>query len=288
MKRFITIMILFVLFGAVRSYSQVIPPITAQEPYDVVVEWMVANKFDDPAFLAYGAIDGELPGIPIELNVELQTGKATAWGYFFTSKSDPLQFVVVAAMKGFVEEYTLMEIDPEQLPDDIYISTTELDVTTCMNSDAAFQAMRDDEDFKNYMNVVETAEVNFCGMTINDIDPNIIIGDPYYSIIINTDAGAMRVYVHAIDGTVIIQTGISSVDESNASISLWPNPAEDRLVVSGVESGRIRIIGMNGASAIESDISGDSMIDISGLAAGMYIAEIRNGSEVRHIKFIKK
>jgi hypothetical protein len=79
----------------------------------------------------------------------------------------------------------------------------------------------------------------------------------------------------------------TSVDEnSTETVSLYPNPADDKLYLEGLEEGcEISIFNALGMKVKTTTLQGDSEINISDLPAGLYLVRMGN----RHtLKFIKK
>lgn len=81
----------------------------------------------------------------------------------------------------------------------------------------------------------------------------------------------------------------------NTSMMLWPNPASDQLVISGIdgEKTEIRIYNAVGAlvwlqqtNAISA--ASQTQINISELAAGIYVVEAQSGNTVYRDRFIKQ
>ncbi|HBF20572.1 MAG TPA: hypothetical protein DDW81_10770 [Cryomorphaceae bacterium] len=80
------------------------------------------------------------------------------------------------------------------------------------------------------------------------------------------------------------------VDESKVeTMSIYPNPADDFIMVEGAASGELKwqLIDMKGVPVSQSTEymnGGDLRIDVSGFAKGLYILRLENGSSVEHHK----
>jgi len=71
--------------------------------------------------------------------------------------------------------------------------------------------------------------------------------------------------------------------------SIYPNPAKDKLFVSGnVENANLKIYNLQGQLILEEVLTNDKAIDISKLALGFYTVKIQNKNDVFIEKFIKE
>jgi len=91
---------------------------------------------------------------------------------------------------------------------------------------------------------------------------------------------------------IIIQAGIedtTSVGDTTAvgiitnEISIYPNPTTDYIKIKNIGTSKVKIIGANGVSVIEKEITDEESINVENLSAGYYIA-IVNGNTLSFIK----
>jgi hypothetical protein len=76
-------------------------------------------------------------------------------------------------------------------------------------------------------------------------------------------------------------------DNSLATVNLYPNPTSDVLTVSNVENATIEIYNILGqVMIIKTNISNQETIDVSGFAAGAYMAKISNAGVTTTKKFV--
>ena len=76
-------------------------------------------------------------------------------------------------------------------------------------------------------------------------------------------------------------------DNSLATVNLYPNPTSDVLTVSNVENATIEIYNILGqVMTIKTNISNQETIDVSGYAAGAYMAKISNAGVTTTKKFV--
>jgi hypothetical protein len=92
---------------------------------------------------------------------------------------------------------------------------------------------------------------------------------------------------------LINTTGISSL-KNDMMVTIYPSPAEDKLIISNTQK-------LNGANIIITDMIGRKMLEenitsatneyalfVSGLKPGSYIFTIQKDGETSRIKFIKE
>lgn len=85
------------------------------------------------------------------------------------------------------------------------------------------------------------------------------------------------------------ETVISGINNINTnSFNVYPNPAEDYLILDGVYTDQmITIMDISGKLIMKTKSNGNN-IDISDLNAGLYIISINQDNNIQHTKFIKK
>jgi hypothetical protein len=77
---------------------------------------------------------------------------------------------------------------------------------------------------------------------------------------------------------VSYSSDVSLSDQDQVNATVYPNPAKERLMVSGsFEDAQIQIFAANGRKAYESfKVTKQVNIDVSGLESGLYFLEIRS------------
>ncbi len=79
--------------------------------------------------------------------------------------------------------------------------------------------------------------------------------------------------------------GLETIDL--ATVTLYPNPTSDVLTISNVENATIEIYNILGqVMTIKTNISNQETIDVSGYAAGAYMAKISNAGVTTTKKFV--
>ena len=74
---------------------------------------------------------------------------------------------------------------------------------------------------------------------------------------------------------------------ANMELTIYPNPADNQFVVSGLETtANVRVLDMNGKSCWEKQVQPNDLIDVSGLSMGVYSCLIEIGNEQRVEKLV--
>jgi len=93
----------------------------------------------------------------------------------------------------------------------------------------------------------------------------------------------------SFSGCATDQTHTSTRELSSSNISIYPNPAEDVLNLTGVAEGTvIEIYNVNGQVQSQSIYSEGEVINTQDLSAGIYFLRVINAQGNTNIKFIKK
>jgi hypothetical protein len=99
-----------------------------------------------------------------------------------------------------------------------------------------------------------------------------------------TNAGQYDIFLAKI-GAV---TGIHELKKSS-DISVFPDPATDKITIETPAKGRLSILNASGQELMIRQISeGNSVIDISNLPRGVYFVRLTNDKTVEVGKFIKQ
>jgi hypothetical protein len=83
-------------------------------------------------------------------------------------------------------------------------------------------------------------------------------------------------------------------NETNSKLSVYPNPAQDYLIISAdmTEAGQLSISNVLGEELVSLNLNKSNIlnqrIDISALPEGVYIVNLRIGNELLRNKFVKK
>ena len=79
-----------------------------------------------------------------------------------------------------------------------------------------------------------------------------------------------------------------SVAENNISFEVYPNPAENKLVINTDEEiENVSIVAMNGVVLYDGIYDKEGM-DVSELNAGVYFVNVKKGNEMITRRFVKK
>ncbi len=112
--------------------------------------------------------------------------------------------------------------------------------------------------------------------------------------------GTVVVTAAANDGSNVVgsktifitnQTALSVTDISNNSIKLFPNPAQNYIILEGqgIESYKYKIINMKGEMVNSNNTVGNGLVRIESLSRGIYILHLfdKNGRMVNRYKLLK-
>lgn len=81
---------------------------------------------------------------------------------------------------------------------------------------------------------------------------------------------------------VILSAQQSIVENALSNVSIYPNPARNILNVNNVENANVNIYAINGQLVKSmANVSGNAQVDLSDMAAGMYIVRMQSGNDVR-------
>lgn len=82
---------------------------------------------------------------------------------------------------------------------------------------------------------------------------------------------------------------VTSVASEPNDLAIFPNPFSNKLFLNGIGQGStLEILSVFGKTVLSISISADGSVDTSFLATGVYIAIVRNGSQVSKLKLIKE
>jgi hypothetical protein len=82
-------------------------------------------------------------------------------------------------------------------------------------------------------------------------------------------------------------TNISSI--SDVSLQIYPNPAGDHLVISGVSSGDYIVTDITGSSLLHGNIHANkTTINTSGLAPAVYLLKVKHNGQETITRFMKQ
>jgi len=110
-----------------------------------------------------------------------------------------------------------------------------------------------------------------------------------FTSVIFTNQNLENLEKEAVNGNVTIN-GINNLEKTNLEkISIYPNPAKDKLFVSGnVENANLKIFNLQSQLVLEKVLTDDKAIDISKLEIGLYTVKIQTKNNIFINKLIKK
>jgi uncharacterized surface protein with fasciclin (FAS1) repeats len=113
------------------------------------------------------------------------------------------------------------------------------------------------------------------GVVINDA--NVTLAD------VSADNGV----VHVLDKVLL--PSFAGIEEGTANqVSLYPNPTEDQIFISGIGEGNYSVIDLNGKVLLNGTFSSNQAIDMSNFQSGTYLMKMDDASGRRTVRIIKK
>ena len=74
---------------------------------------------------------------------------------------------------------------------------------------------------------------------------------------------------------------VGIAEQNDNSLTLWPNPARDRVVVEGIEAAEVQVY--NALGQMVKTVRGTNEIDLSGLVDGVYLLRIMDADGENHV-----
>ena len=93
-----------------------------------------------------------------------------------------------------------------------------------------------------------------------------------------------------IDGKSIYSNIVSCSVPGSVEITLYPNPANSQITINGIGNySSLKIYNLSGQQLSYYNLNGESItVPLTSMVAGVYIAELSNGSKTTQIQFLKK
>lgn len=127
--------------------------------------------------------------------------------------------------------------------------------------------------------ITNTLTVN---LTPQIIDAYVMGGDNTLSVAVTNSQFGVQCFYGA---EVTINTTLSTDPFNQAHYSLYPNPANTYVYVSGLQKSRpYKIINLQGQVIQEGNTSKNNAIDITQMALGLYFLQIEEGNPIRFVK----
>jgi hypothetical protein len=74
---------------------------------------------------------------------------------------------------------------------------------------------------------------------------------------------------------------VGIAEQNDNSLTLWPNPARDRVVVEGIEAAEVQVY--NAFGQLVKTVRDANEISVAGLAEGVYLVRIRDIDGKKHV-----
>lgn len=94
-------------------------------------------------------------------------------------------------------------------------------------------------------------------------------------------------YVLLVSNIRVVEAGTTGIDDvENAQVAVYPNPANNMVMVEAENVNLVQVMDINGRVVLSSERAG--RLDVSGLAAGVYVVRVVCADGVSTIKIVKE
>ncbi|MEY4604497.1 MAG: hypothetical protein RIT43_1789, partial [Bacteroidota bacterium] len=113
------------------------------------------------------------------------------------------------------------------------------------------------------------------GVKINDA--NVIVAD------LLADNGV----VHVLD-KVLLSSFLGIEEANNSAVSVYPNPFNDVITISGVENGIYTVVDNSGKVVLSGNVNGVELISTAALSSGLYTMTVSNNTKIETSQIVKQ
>jgi hypothetical protein len=94
-------------------------------------------------------------------------------------------------------------------------------------------------------------------------------------------------YVLLVSNIRVVEAGTTGIDDvENAQVAVYPNPANNMVMVEAENVNLVQVMDINGRVVLSSERAG--RLDVSGLAAGVYVVRVVCADGVSTTKIVKE
>ncbi|MDX2173208.1 MAG: T9SS type A sorting domain-containing protein [Bacteroidota bacterium] len=214
-------------------------------------------------------------------------------------KKSILTFVVTAFSKTLAAQCCPYVFTPTVLPSTTISFGTNVNIVTKVSTPNQGTLI-----YSGYTINAQNINVNSCywdgfatsPLFITDTISVGVLAPGNYSVMFNAysspiSSNCIKNDSNSVATTFTVVGEVTSISNSNlfGTIKIYPNPAKDKLVIENVnENTSAKITDSQGMVVLRQLRIKDMAINISQLSKGIYILELSNGVEARHLKFIKE
>ncbi len=293
MKRISILILAFFAIVSAKVYSQDL--FYADEAYDKAVA-AAAESLDSPQLVMCMSLQMNESGMAFPFEFDWETGKATAWIYYFVDKDDHEKHTGIFSLKVPIVGIFVMEQDIDSYIGDLgsYSSFNGGLTKSQVNSSRMAAKFSTSENFKNEKNMYEDDIDIFISLFTNVGFPGLEENKTYWGVIFDPDISDSFCSMEVETEDIFCST-FSDVEEitsiNKEEIQIKSNPVDDVLSVELPKTGSytVSIIDFLGNEVISEEKSLEfADIDVSNLSSGAYFIQIRNGNNIQSQKFIKR
>lgn len=86
----------------------------------------------------------------------------------------------------------------------------------------------------------------------------------------------------------IVTVGYASINENELELSVYPNPANENVTISGIENGNVTIYAVNGSVVYNGVVNGTTTVNVNDFTPGFYTVEVvENGLKANYKLMVK-
>jgi hypothetical protein len=293
MKNFLVLIAFVFMFSAYNAAAQ--DTFYADEGYDAAVN-AVSNTLNTPELMLCMAMDmTDAEGMPVPIEFDWETGKASLWIYYFVDKDNPEVTSGAWAMSIPLIGIQTMEADVSDWIEDlkVFFSVASPLQKSQLNSQKMSQVLTSDAEFNTELEMYKDNANMFITIFHNESFPGLEMGRTYWGVLFDPDL-TDRACAMDIQSEDVICTNMTSIEDNTITentILIANNPADEELVVkfNAGSSCNLSVYDALGNIVVSQNISGNSQtLDVSKLTSGAYFMQINDGKSIHTAKFMKR
>jgi hypothetical protein len=236
MYRLIIAILLLIFISSKWIHSQLLTQFKASQGISTAIAVVKDSGMTQPELIAVGTFTGTLPMGPVQIDLEydLDNGKATAWGYFFRSATNRDSIKAIGVISIPLLGYAGMEIPLEDLPDIPASQPDSALPAIWMDSDEMVQNLKKNIDYSDFIKTYPETKLRLLGLGVNNENPMIEMNVPWWSGIYRSDGGIITCWVNSNTGQTICLPVTSAEDImlAQSEAVIFPNPTSDVLFIA--------------------------------------------------------